>query len=403
VDDPTVDPMRPKRPPNVLIRIGRATLWIVASLVTVALILAIVVRVRYGGGEPFPPRTTTPAELDPDMAEIVANLDHPPGNVAVSAEGRVFITFHPDGRGSIKVAELVNGRPRPYPDAAFQTEREGAPWFDTPLSIRIDRQGRLWVLDLANHGLGEPRVLAFDLASGRVVHEHRFAEDIAPLGSHLNDFQVDPAGEHIFIADASIVGKSPALVVYDIATSEARRVLENHESVAPPERAISVEGEPQVIWGLFTINPGVDSIALDRRGEWLYFAAMTADRFSRVSTADLLNESLAPAELGERVESLREKTVSDGITIDDEDNVYVTNPEHSAIVAWRTDELMRTLLIDPRFRWPDGFSFGPDGWLYFTCSALQHVIMQPDEAIAEHAPYQVYRVQLEGVTAPPGH
>ena len=50
--------------------------------------------------------------------------------------------------------------------------------------------------------------------------------------------------------------------------------------------------------------------------------------------------------------------------------------EHSAILELRPDRSLVTLLKDARLRWPDGFSFGPDGWLYVTCSALQHVLLR---------------------------
>jgi hypothetical protein len=38
----------------------------------------------------------------------------------------------------------------------------------------IDRQGWLWVIDPANHGFGRPRIVAIDIDSGFVVHEHVF-------------------------------------------------------------------------------------------------------------------------------------------------------------------------------------------------------------------------------------
>src|SRR5213083_1224992 len=100
------------------------------------------------GGVRLEDRTTAPA-LPVSALEVVADLDYPPGNIAVSSTGRVFFTLHPNGDPPIKLVELVGGKPVPYPDEASQTTR-----FDSPLAVRIDRQGRLWTLDFAATGAG---------------------------------------------------------------------------------------------------------------------------------------------------------------------------------------------------------------------------------------------------------
>ena len=85
------------------------------------------------------------------------------------------------------------------------------------------------------------------------------------------------------------------------------------------------------------------------------------------------------------------KTMSDGISTDLAGNIYLTDLEHSAIVRLAPDGTLQTLLKDPLLRWPDGLSFGPDGWLYIACSSLQHVIMRSAGHIRENAPYQIFR------------
>jgi sugar lactone lactonase YvrE len=359
---------------------------IAAAVIAIAALL-LFVRLRYGGGAPFPDRSG-PAALPADALELVAELDMPPGNIAVSDDGRVLFTFHPDAAPRVKLAELVDGRAVAWPNAEIQSEREGL-WLDTPLGLRIDRQGRLWVLDLARHGLGDAKLVAFDLKSGAVVREHHFGSDEAGIGSHLNDLAIHPSGERVYIAEASIFAKTPALLVYDLASGTVRRRLEGHPSVAAEPYYITVDGEPIEVYGLFAVRPGVDSIALDDKGEWLYFAAVTATKMYRVRSADLDDPTIEDEELGRRVEIYGEKTQSDGILADGKGTVFLTDPEHDAIVAMRPE--LHTLLRDERLRWPDGMSFGPDGWIYVTASALQHVIMKSQDHLRAHAPYHIFR------------
>lgn len=61
-----------------------------------------------------------------------------------------------------------------------------------------------------------------------------------------------------------------------------------------------------------------------------------------------------------------------------------------------------TLIRTPRLRWPDGFSFGPDGWLYVTASSLHHVILTGPKHVRANAPYQIFRFR-PGADGIPGH
>lgn len=373
---------------------------ILVPLLLLAL-LAGALKWRYGGGEAFPDRGTEPA-MPASALEVVADLPSPPGNIAVSADGRVFFTFHPEAKPAVNVAEWVDGEAVPYPNEAFQTG-EGEPrYFRSVLSLRIDRQGRLWTLDAAHHGSESGRLLAFDLETGEVVHEYVFPDEIAGLGSHLNDFQVSPDGETIYIADASFFGKTPAIIVYDVDSGTARRLLEGHDSVEPDDYLPVVQGRPMEAFGLVAIRPGVDSIALDKAGEWLYFAPVTDTHMYRVRAADLRDPNLSPETLANKVEVFAEKTMSDGITMDLAGNIYISDLEHSAVQRLNPEGRLQTLIQTPELRWPDGFSFGPDGWLYVTCSALHQVIGLPPSSVEKHAPYQILRFK-PGEPGVPGH
>lgn len=358
---------------------------LVLGLALVALLLAGV-RARYGGGAVFPDRSGLPS-LGPDALELVANLPHPPGNIAVSPSGRVFATFHPEGSPPISVFELVDGRPVAYPPGGLPGDLA----YQSALALRVDRRNRLWVLDHGRYGFGTARLLAFDLESGALVHRHDFPSKIALLGSMLNDFQVAPDGKHVYVADASLFALIPAIVVYDVSARTSHRVLAGHESVLAENFAPVVQGTRMEFFGLFTVRPGVDSIALDDAGQWLYFASVTGTHLYRARTSDLREARMPWRELESRVERFAEKTMSDGIAIDAAGTLYLSDLEHSAVVALGQDRKLRTLVKDERLRWPDGFSFGPDGWLYLTCSALHQVILKSPDEIASNAPFQIWR------------
>ncbi len=101
--------------------------------------LLALLRHTLGGGERLEDRTSEPV-LKETALEVVADLPLPPGNIAVSKSGRVFFTFHPEADPPMRVAELVGGKPVPYPDAEFQQREKGTAHFQTPLAVRVDRR-----------------------------------------------------------------------------------------------------------------------------------------------------------------------------------------------------------------------------------------------------------------------
>ena len=372
-------------------------LRILLLLVIVGVLALGALRVYFGPGAHYADLTTAPLVTEAGLEQVLAHHE-PIGNVAVSAAGRVFFTVHPEARPQgPRLLEWRDGRAEPFPAADIQ-----AGVLETPLGIVIDRQGRLWVIDPASHGLGRPRVAAIDLASGLVVHEHVFPRDIAPRGSFLQDLQVDPAGRFVYIADTSFWRKSPALIVYDTATRRSRRLLENHPSVRAQDWLIRTRiREMRFVGGLVAMKPGLDGIALDPTGQWLNFGAMTHDTLYRIATSALLDAQLTPAELAERVESLGKKPLSDGLSADLAGNVYITDVEHGAVLRMAPDGQLTTIARSPRIRWADALSFGPNGWLYLADSALPEVILKTRAHIEGHGPYHVYRFR-PGTNGVPG-
>ncbi len=359
------------------------------------IVIATVAWIRYGGGEPYPDLSSTPILNSTEIEEVLA-YPEPVGNVAVSADDRIFFTVHPESRPQgNRLLEYVSGAAVPYPDISSQLEL-----FDTVLGVVIDRQNRLWTIDHGNHGLRTPRLLAFDLESGKLIHDERFPGDIAPKGSLLSDLQVSANGRTIIITDASYWRKRPAIIVYDIATGSTRRVLEGDKSVsAEPYTIRSQDRDMTFLGGIVSLRGGIDGIALGPK--WLYYGAISGSGLYRVRLSDLLNESLPEVQLSRRVERYATKPLSNGLSVDVDGNVYVTDIEHNAVYIVGSNRQVRTLVQSDLIRWPDSLSFGPEGWIYVSDSALSELVLQSREHIQAHQPYRIFRFR-PGTMGVPG-
>ena len=380
---------------SLLSRIGRFILWTATFCIVILIFLTAAFYWRYGGsGKPFPAMATAPL-LGADKLEIVAKLDEPPGNLAVSETGRIFFTYHAESRPDIKVMELVDGKPVPYPNLEFQSEREGGkPYFDQIFNVRIDRQNRLWTLDHGFHGLRQPRLLAFDLNTNQLVHQFDFPSEIAGWGSYIQDMQIDSKGEKIYIADIGVMAKKPAIIIYDTRAKTARRVLERDASVTEQDWEINSEGRKMYpLFGLFWMHPALDPIALDKRDDRLYFGAMASDTLYRAKTSDLNDAALDQTNLSKRVEVYAKKSQCDGLTVDAEDNIYVTSVEDGAINIIGQDRQQKTLIKSPQIRWADGLSFDANGYVYISDSDIPDVMMKSKAHIKQSAPFYIFRFQ----------
>jgi sugar lactone lactonase YvrE len=374
---------------------------------------------RLGLGSRFPVgshfREMKPS-LPSSALEIVAELPMPPGNVAVSSGGRIFFTFHPEySPRDVKVAELKSKTSfKAYPNPEFQSK------LFTCLSLRVDKQDRLWLLDFGNHGMrSRPTMYAFALRKrDKLVKEYVFPSSVAGFGSMLNDFQVDPSGNFIYIVDTGIVSTTPAIVVYSVRDDRSYRILSQHSSMYGFSSFLNVAGT-WLNFGPMGLKINVDSIGLDKSGSKLYFGALTGDKMYSIPTSHLLhyaretnasfaNSYLLDKNMPDHLSLVTtEKPATDGIALDDSGTIWMTAIEHSAIAVLipvkMHDHSMPTFAAHPIFklrkvvqdekllRWPDGLSFGPDG-LYITNSVLH--LKFSGQNWKKHAPFHILKLNV---------
>ncbi|MEL6555853.1 MAG: L-dopachrome tautomerase-related protein [Cyanobacteria bacterium J06621_11] len=322
--------------------------------------------------------------------EIFTQPDHGPGNVAVSSEGRVFITLHQAFDPETHVVEVFSdGTHKPFPSEDWQNEinTEGV-GFVAPLGIQVDQNNTLWVID---NGSTPPRLVGWDLTQDKLSKVLALPQPVTGNASFVNDVAIDLKHNAAYFAD--MVGdEGPAIIVADLDTHQVRRVLIDHPSVqAEPDAKMIIEGREVRRRDGQPHSNGLNPITLDHNSEWVYYGAMHGTSLYRIKTADLLNTDLSEEALGQRVERYGDKPVSDGITIDHAGNVYITDVTGMGIGVTKPDGSYELLFSDETLIWPDSLSIGPDNMIYAAINQLNRAAdLNAGEDISE-PPFMVIR------------
>ncbi|MFN0138011.1 MAG: L-dopachrome tautomerase-related protein [Phycisphaerae bacterium] len=320
-----------------------------------------------------PPPREMPT-LGDSALTVFTQMTECPGNIAVTPSGRVIVSTHQFIPSQRRVVEVSNAAlPKPFPNAAWNRSDGGADTFDTVLGLRCDSRGVVWMLDNGMRGKVTPKIVAWDTKADKLARVIYLPPPITVANSFVNDLQIDEAADAIYIADPA-GGKNAAIIVVDLATGLARRVLEGDVSVAPEDKDLLIDGVALEIAqpdGTKT-RPriGVNPIALDHINEWLYFGPMSGSKLYRVKASDLRNAALSPADLAKRVEPYADRPFSDGISIDNAGNIYISAIADNAIGVIDASRKYRALIRGEQISWPDAFSFGPDGLLYVVVNQL---------------------------------
>lgn len=172
-----------------------------------------------------------------DELEVVAELPEEVevGNIAVTASGRIFTSIHSFYGGPIRAVEILGEQEwQIYPDQDWGDEPAdaGQEWagLNSTLGLNSDGDRLLWFLDNPAEGFPTGRLVGWDTQLEQLSQVIYLPPPVAVAASFLNDLAVDPKHEAIYISDTA-QGSEAALIVVDLKTGLARRVLQGHESV----------------------------------------------------------------------------------------------------------------------------------------------------------------------------
>lgn len=380
------------------------------SLRTLSMLLAGTAVAAFSAAAAASAQQTAPAAGSKPAIERVAEFPHQVTGVTVTKDGRIFVNFPRWTEDSpVSVAEVMkDGSIKPFPNAEWNAWRNARRDVLSPQdhwicvqSVVADAQGNVWVLDPAAPAQGPivpggPKLVRIDPAGNAAMQTISFDETVAPQGSYLNDVRFSPDGNHAYITDSGAKG---ALVVVNLKTGDARRVLDGHPSTQP-ERGLVVKADGRELRRPDGrgIEFAADGIALSPDGRYLYWQAIKGRTLYRIATEALRSKGLENGgDVAADVEEFGENGVADGLIIGARSGLmYVSSPEEDAV---KTRDLKAgpkgvpaILVKDERLRWPDTFAEGPDGTIYVTTSRIQDSAFFKPDAPAS-LPTQLWRIE----------
>ncbi len=334
-----------------------------------------------------------------ELVRVAAFPEFMLNGVAVSPRGRVFASF--PRWTSLAAPSVMEAMPdgsfKPYPGNEWNEWRPGASNHDRIVSshaVFADSSNNLWVVDdaaprVAPPVVGAAKLVKIDLATDRVSRVYPLGAEILPKGTMIGHMRVDARFAYVTEAHHG------SIVVVDLATGRARKLLEGHPSTrADPSIVPVVEGREMRRQTGEVPLLHVDLLELSVDAKWLYFMPLFGPVLRRIETRFLQDETLTEAEVAAGVEDVVRVPPLAGITIDRAGNLYFCSFTDNAILMMGKDRKLETLVADPRISFPNEPSIGPDGCLYFPSSQAHRLAAFNAGVSRVQLPFEVFKLKL---------
>lgn len=318
---------------------------------------------------------------------------------AVVAEGsRVFVSG-PRWAGGTgpQLAVIEDGSVSPFPDRRWNSWKRGDPAGDKFVNINALHRapdGALWVVDSGSPEFGgDPlllgaKIVRIDLATGKVTKVIHFASDVARPGSYIDDIRFN--GNHAYLSDAG----RPGIIVLDLKTNEARRVLDEDPSTrASDKRPIQVDGAVLKGPDGSPLKVHSDPLELSPDRDWLMYGPL-AGPWSRVPTEALDNPELSANELARKVQPFADLPPTGGTTIDAKGNLYYSELSTNSIKVRAPNGSTRTIAHDARLHWVDAMYIDDAGILWMPAAQVDRVGLFHGGRAQLKQPVQLFTLEL---------
>lgn len=335
--------------------------------------------------------TVKPPELD-----VAVQSSTQIWNAVAHHSGRTFLSGPrwTGTQGPQLTAIDQNGQHTAYPTGAWNNwapGRDAANVFVNINALRLEGD-KLWVVDTGapefggnpvSHGA---KLVCIDLPTNQVVRTYFLSPDIATAGSYVDDVRFS-AGMAL-LTDAGNAG----IIVVDLKTGAARRVLNQHASVvAQPDRDLILGNQVVKAPNGEPLRVNADPLEVSHDGVWLYYGPLQGP-WSKVRIQDLANQALSPEQLAARVEFFADIPATGGSVMDAQGNLYFSDLAHDAIRVRRTDGQIETLIVDKRLHWVDAPFLDQDGTLWLPTPQMDRVALFNKGKSLVQWPVGVYRL-----------
>ena len=318
-------------------------------------------------------------------------------NAVAVEHGRVFVAgVRWSGSAGPAVGVLDGaGQPRPFPDARWNSWRPGvdpATTFVNVNALRLDDRGDLWAVDTGAPDFGGAplpggaKLVRIDTATGRVDHVFPLSPDVATATSYVDDIRFN--GSKAYLTDAG----RPGLIVLDLRSGRARRVLDGDPSTtAPADRPIVVDGT--VVTGADgrPLKVNADPMELSPDRKWLYYGPLTGP-WSRIRTAWLDDPAIPADRLAAQVRPWADLPPVGGTAMDRLGNLYFTDLAHNAVKRRSPDGTISTVVQDQRLHWADALFLDSAGALWVPVPQIDRAAVFNGGTSRIQFPVQLFRL-----------
>ncbi|MGX1349545.1 sugar lactone lactonase YvrE [Bradyrhizobium elkanii] len=346
---------------------------------------------------------------EPKVEHVAHFVNDQPAGIAVTDEGRIFVTFpRHTGIVDFTVGEVKKGKTTAFPSAEANAPKpeNAANTLFSVQSLVVDGSNRLWMLDTGVMQVGEspvpgaPKLTVIDLASNKVIRTYTIPSDALVGKSSLKDFRLDfsrSASGTAFITDSA--PGAEALIVFDLGSGKAMRRLGGSTMVGPGTgQTPVVEGVPLIVrpknGGAHPFAVGLNGVELSLDSQTLYFNAFTGRHLYSVPTRVAADTTITEQDLVKQVREQGDVTIAGHLAIDARGRIYAMDMEHNAILRKDAEGGFQPFVTSPMLIWPDTMAIGPDDKLYITSSQHNRGPLFHDGTDQRKRPFVLYRVGI---------